>query len=322
MNKKFKSLENLIGNTPLLEISFKYKNEYRKLYSKAEYYNYTGSIKDRIVFYILKKSYENDLLKNEDVLIEATSGNTGISLSAIGSFLGHKVKIYMPEWMSEERKKLMTSFGAELVLVSKEQGGVKGASELVKKELEKDGYFSIFQFDNQYNVETHYFGTAIEIEKQLSKLNQNIDVFTAGVGTGGTVMGVNKYFKKNDKFKTFPIEPENSAVLSGSTDLKGHKIQGIGAGFFPKIVDLTNMETPITVNDDDAIRASQLLSRNFGLGVGISAGANLIGADKTVVTVFPDDNKKYLSTDYSKDIEIKDNFISKDIELLDIVAIK
>ena len=329
---KFKQLESLIGNTPLLEITLKYKNEIRKVYAKAEYYNYTGSIKDRIAYYILKKAYETNSIKESDSIAEATSGNTGIAFSGVGRFLGHRVKIFMPEWMSEERKKLILSFGAELRLTTKEEGGFEGSARLADEEAKKGGYFLPHQFSNDYNTEAHYNGTAKEIDKQILKFTDKIDGFVAGVGTGGTLMGVSNYFKEKDSnFKSFPLEPTNSAIMSGMKNLEEHKIQGIGDGFIPDIVKLNRLDDIITVDQDDSIIVSQMLAKTFGLGVGISSGANLlgvlkaqdtIGKNKVIATVFADDNKKYLSTDYSKKIDMKDNFMSKDIEFLDIKAVR
>lgn len=325
---KFKQLENLVGNTPLLEITLKYKGELRKVYAKAEYYNYTGSIKDRIAYYILKKAYETNTIKETDIITEATSGNTGIAFSGIGRFLGHKVKIFMPEWMSEERKKLILSFGAELRLVTKEEGGFEGSARMADEEAKKGGYFLPHQFSNKYNTEAHYTGTAKELDKQIKSFTNKIDGFVAGTGTGGTLMGISKYFKEKDKnFKSFPLEPDNSAIMSGSKKLQEHKIQGIGDGFIPEIVKMNELDNVITVNENDSIITSQMIAKTFGLGVGISSGANLlgvlkaqdiIGKDKIIATVFSDDNKKYLSTDYSKKIAIEENFMCKDIELLNI----
>lgn len=328
--EKFKDLESLVGNTPLLEITLKYKKEIRKVYAKAEYYNYTGSIKDRIAYYILKKAYENNIIKEGDKILEATSGNTGIAFSGIGRFLGHQVKIFMPEWMSEERKKLILSFGAELKLVSQEEGGFYGSTQLANEEAKQGNCFLPQQFSNKYNTEAHYTSTAQEIDKQIKFFTNHIDGIVAGVGTGGTIMGISNYFKeKYNNFKSFPLEPENSASMSGSKNIQEHKIQGIGDGFIPDIVDLKKLDNIITVNEDDSIIMSQMLAKTFGLGVGISSGANLlgvlkaqdiIGKDKVIATVFSDDNKKYLSTDYSSKIEPKDNYLTNDIELLDIKA--
>ena len=331
---KFKSLESLIGNTPLLEITLRYKKEIRRIYSKAEYYNYTGSIKDRVAYYILKKGYENNLITQDTVIAESTSGNTGISFCGVGKFLGHRVKIFMPEWMSEERKKLILSYGGELRLVTEEEGGFRGSRRLADEEGKKYNYFLPHQSSNICNTEAHYVLTAPEIDKQIKKYTDRIDGFVGGVGTGGTVMGVNNYFKqKNKNFKSFPLNPKKSPIDGSQEELQGHKIQGIGIddGFVPDILKLDELEKIISVNEDDSIIMSQMLAKTFGLGVGMSSGTNLLGAlkaqdiigsDKVIATVFADDNKKYLTTDYSKTIEIKDNFMCKDIELLDIKAIR
>ncbi|MDR1494620.1 MAG: cysteine synthase family protein [Rickettsiales bacterium] len=330
---KFKELEPLVGNTPLMEITLKYKGDVRKIYGKAEYYNYTGSIKDRIAFYILKRAYELGTINGDSIIVEATSGNTGIAFCAIGRFLGHRVKIFMPEWMSEERKILMRNFGAELRLVTEKEGGFVGSIELADEEAKKNGsYFLPHQFSNEHNSEAHYSSTAPELEKQLSKFGRTLDFFAAGVGTGGTIMGINSYFmRKNRDFKSFPIEPSTSAILSGSRDLKNHKILGIGDGAIPEIVRVGELSTPMVVEEDDAIIVSQMMAKVFGLGVGISSGANVLGVlkaqDRTggkgvFATVFADDNKKYLTTDYSRELEIKDNYLCGDIEFLDMKAIR
>jgi cysteine synthase A len=329
----FRELKFLIGNTPLLRVTLKYKGKLKKIYAKAEYYNYTGSIKDRIALYILEKSYREGLIKKGDTIVEATSGNTGIAFCGVGKFLGHEVKIFMPEWMSEERKRLMLGYGAKLRLVTKEEGGFGGSVQLVEEEAKNNNNcFLPHQFSNEYNTEAHYFSTAVELERQILKFEDNLDFFVAGVGTGGTIMGVNKYFKeKNKYFKSFPVEPSTSAALSGSKDLMEHKISGIGDSFVPEIVRLDELALPITVDDDDAIIVSQMLAKTFGLGVGISSGANLlgvlkaqdtIGSEGIFATVFTDDNKKYLTTDYSKELPVKDDYLCKDIEFLDLRAIK
>jgi cysteine synthase A len=332
MDVKFKTLDELVGNTPLLEITLKYKKQLRIVYAKLEYYNYTGSIKDRIAYYILKKAYQSNIITPDHIIAEATSGNTGIAFSGIGKLLGHKVKIFMPEWMSEERKKLILSYGAELRLVTKEEGGFIGSAVLVDDEAKNDKYFTPHQFSNEQNVEAHCNTTAVEIERQILKFSKNLDAFVAGVGTGGTVMGVNRYFKqKNKDFQSFPVEPDTSAIMSGDKVLKEHKIQGIGDGFIPEIVKLDLLSQPIKINEDDSIIVAQNLSKVFGIGIGISSGCNLlatlkaqdiIGVNKTVATVFADDNKKYLSTDYSSLIPSKDGFMSNDIEFLDMKAVR
>jgi cysteine synthase A len=328
--KNFKNLEALVGHTPLLEITLKYRGEIRKVYAKAEYYNYTGSIKDRIAYYILGKAYEFNFIKASDIIAEATNGNTGISFAGIGRLLGHRVRIFMPEWMSEERKKIIKSYGADLRLVTKEEGGFEESTRLVEDKARQGGFFLPHQFSNVDNSAAHYHGTAKEIFAQIGKFADHVDGTAIGVGTGGTIMGLNDFFReKFSNFKSFPLEPDNAAIMSGFRDLKEHKIQGIGDGFIPELVKLEQLERPILVNEDDSIVVAQMLAKIFGIGVGISSGANflgtlkaqdLIGKDKVIVTVFADDNKKYLSTDYSREIEIGDNFIAKDIELLDLRA--
>jgi len=328
---KINDLTKMIGNTPLLEIRLKYKNEERKVYAKAEYYNLTGSIKDRMAFHILKKSYELGRLKPGDNIVEATSGNTGIAFSAIGRALGHKVTIFMPDWMSKERINLMKSFGAEIKLVSKEEGGFLGSISKADKLAEEfENVFLPHQFSNEDNCEAHYLTTGPEIWYQLQEIGLKPDAIVAGVGTGGTIMGAGRYLREmNPDIKLYPLEPANSPTLSTGYQVGKHRIQGISDEFIPPIVKLEQLDDIIHVDDGDAIIMAQKLASTLGLGVGISSGANLIGAvmaqeklgkDSVVVTVFADDNKKYLSTDLMKEEPVKDGFISTDIELLSVKA--
>lgn len=328
--KKFENIKNMIGNTPLLEITLKYKGETRKVYAKAEYYNLTGSIKDRVAYYILENAYKTGNIKETDVIAEATSGNTGIAFSALGSYLGHKVVIYMPDWMSRERINLMKSFGAEIRLVSKEEGGFLGSIKMTEKLAEKGGVFLPCQFSNEDNTMAHYFTTGEEISNQLKAIGLTADGVVAGVGTGGTVMGIAKRLKEdNPECKAFPLEPLNSPTLSTGYKTGAHRIQGISDEFIPPILKMEEMYKVVSVDDIDSIIMSKMLSQRFGIGVGISSGANIlgclkaqdmIGGDKVIVTVLADDNKKYLSTDYSDDWEIKDNYMTKDIELVSVKA--
>lgn len=324
----------LINNTPLLEISLNFMGEPRKVYAKAEYFNFTGSIKDRIAYHILKNSYEAGLIKKGDTIAEASSGNTGISFSAIGSFLGNPVCIFMPDWMCKERVKLLESFGAKINLVSKKDGGFKGSIMLTEKMGIENNAFLPQQFSNSLNIDAHYKTTGQEILIQLHKLNKNPDGIIAGVGTGGTIMGIKKALKEvYPQCKSFPLDPSNSPTLATGGKITGpHRIAGIGDEFVPKIINLKELDDIIMVDDGDAINMSRKLSRDLGIGVGISSGANFLGAlkaqdilnnkDAVIVTVFADDNKKYLSTDLTKDIEIKSNYLSKDVELLDFCAIR
>lgn len=327
---KFNNIKKMIGSTPLLEINLKYKGENRKIYAKAEYYNLTGSIKDRVAFYILENAYKKGSIKENDIIAEATSGNTGIAFSALGSYLGHKVIIYMPDWMSKERINLMKSYGAEIRLVSKEDGGFLGSISMTEKLAENGSVFLPCQFSNEDNTMAHYFTTGEEISNQLHALGLTADGVVAGVGTGGTVMGIAKRLKEdNPNCKAFPLEPLNSPTLSTGYKTGAHKIQGISDEFIPPILNMEEMYKVVSVDDIDSIIMAKMLSQQFGIGVGISSGANIlgclkaqdiIGTDKTIVTVLADDNKKYLSTDYSNNWGIKDSYMTKDIELVSIKA--
>lgn len=329
--KRIESLSSLIGNTPLLEIHFKYKGMDRKVFVKAEQYNLTGSIKDRMALHIIDKGYRTGKLKEGYSIVEATSGNTGISFSAIGSSLGHKVIIFMPNWMSQERMNLIKSFGADIRLVSPEEGGFLGSIKMGEQLAEEnDDVFLPRQFSNEDNIEAHYNTTGPEILKQLEKLNLKPDGIVAGVGTGGTIMGIGKYMKKNNpNIKLYPLEPSSSPTLSTGHKVGQHRIQGISDEFIPPITKLDELDDIIDVHDGDAIIMAQRLASEMGLGVGISSGANFLGAikvqeilgpEKIIVTVFPDDNKKYLSTDLMKEELVKEDYISPQVELIDIIA--
>lgn len=331
--KRIEALRNLIGNTPLIEIHFKYKGENRRIFAKAEHYNLTGSIKDRMALHILSKVYEENLINPDANIVEATSGNTGIAFSAIGTALGNKVTIFMPNWMSEERINLIKSFGADIQLVSPEEGGFLGSIEMTEDLSKKDeNVFLPCQFSNKYNTEAHYLSTGPEIWSQLEGMNLKPDAIVAGVGTGGTIMGIGRYLKEeNPDIKVYPLEPSNSPTMSTGHKVGKHRIQGISDEFIPEIVDLDELDEIISVDDGDAIIMAQKLASKLGLGVGISSGANFLGAlkvqeelgkDSVVVTVFADDNKKYLSTDLMKEEPVKSDFLSTDIELIEIKAHK
>ncbi|MDR2824921.1 MAG: PLP-dependent cysteine synthase family protein [Prevotellaceae bacterium] len=327
-------LQSIIGNTPMLKIDYKFNGCSRTIFAKAEYHNLTGSIKDRMAYYILKQAYKEGELRPGMHIMEATSGNTGISFSALGRVMGHQVTIFIPDWMSAERINLMKSFGAAIRLVSKEEGGFLGSIQMTHdaKKADYNGVFLPRQFDNCQNCEAHFQTTGPEIVAQLSQLGCLPDAFVAGVGTGGTVMGVGAYLRTvNSDVKIFPLEPLNSPTLSTGTRVGKHRIQGISDEFIPAIVKLNELDKPIGVDDGDSIIMAQKLARNLGLGVGISSGANFLGAvkiqdemggDAIVTTVFADDNKKYLSTDYSREEPIKDDFISKNIELEKVTMIR
>jgi cysteine synthase A len=327
LQNKFMHLWDLIGDTPMLEIKFRYKNKTGSIYVKCEHYNLTGSIKDRMALYILEQAYKNGNIKPGDVIVEATSGNTGIAFAAIGKALGHTVKIIMPDWLSKERIHIIRSLGAETILVSKEEGGFLGSIALSEKMAKEDA--SVFlprQFENIYNAEAHERTTAKEIWMQLQSIDVTPDAFVAGVGTGGTIMGVGKYLHaRNPAIKIHPLEPLESPTLSTGHKVGSHRIQGISDEFIPAIVKLDQLDPIIKVSDGDSILMAQKLAAQLGLAVGISSGANLIGAIKAqndsdvpinVVTVFSDSNKKYLSTDLMKDEPVKESYISPEVELL------
>lgn len=332
--KKFEGLYAMIGDTPMLEVSIRYKGEYRKVYAKAEYYNFTGSIKDRIAYHIMKQSYEADMIKEGDLIAEATSGNTGISFSAIGAYLGNPVKIFIPDWMCKERINLIESFGAKVQCVSKEEGGFIGSIKFADEMGLKEGAFLPHQFSNPGNVDAHYKTTGKEILNQLKKLGKTPDGIVAGIGTGGTLMGIKKSIQEvYPKCKAFPLDPANSPIMASGGKIYGpHRIAGIGDEFIPEIVKLNQLNDVIMVDDGDAINMSRKLSSVLGLGVGISSGANFLGVikaqdilnnkDAVIVTVFADDNKKYLSTDLMNEQAIKPDHISQNIELIGLTAIK
>jgi cysteine synthase A len=317
----------------MVEISYRYKKEHRKIYVKCEHYNLTGSIKDRMALYILQQAYHSGKIKKEDVIVEATSGNTGISFSAIGKALGHMVKIIMPDWLSRERMDIISSMGAEVILVSKEEGGFLGSIALSEKMLAENGnVFLPMQFENKYNAEAHEKTTAKEIWMQLQSMDITPDAFVAGVGTGGTIMGVGRYLVSRDpRIRIHPLEPAESPTLSTGYKTGTHRIQGISDEFIPAIVKLEELDSVIKVSDGDSILMAQKLARELGLAVGISSGANIVGAiqlqnqpgmsKKIVVTVFSDSNKKYLSTALMNNEPVKEGYLTPDIELLDYDAI-
>ena len=313
-------MDKLIGNTPLIKIKYKYKNQIKEIYAKLEYYNLTGSIKDRMAYYIVKKEYENGNLKKGMPIIEATSGNTGISFSAIGAYFENPVYIFMPDWVSSERKSIMEMFGAHVTLVSKEQGGFRKCIELANELSNNLNGFRPNQFDNMDNIEAHYLTTGKEIVEKLD----NISGFVSGIGTGGTLMGISKRLKEsNPNMTTCALEPDDMPLFSSGKIFGSHKIDGIGDDFIPSIVNQNTIDTVITVDDDDAINMARMLGEKLGLGVGISSGANLLGSvllkekiGGNIVTVFPDCNKKYLSTDLSKKLDLNKDFISNKIQLI------
>ena len=286
----------MIGNTPMIKLN---NIGNSNIYVKLEKYNPAGSIKDRAVYYMVENLEKNGILKKGDVLVEATSGNTGIALSMIGSLKGYKVIIVMPETMSVERRTLMKAYGAKLILTDGSLG-MKGSIEKMNKLLsENSNYISLKQFDNEYNPLAHYETTGVEIYNQV----KDIDIFVCGVGTGGTISGVGKYLKeKNPNIKVVAVEPEGSPVISKNK--KGsHKIQGIGAGFIPKNYNKNVVDEVMTITDEESYKGVRIMAQKEGILVGISSGANIYAAlklcemypDKKIVTVAPDGIDKYMS---------------------------
>lgn len=330
---RFKELKHMIGNTPLLRIHFTFRGQRRVIYAKAEHMNMTGSIKDRMAFHILKKAYQEGRIRAGDTIVEATSGNTGISFAAIGRALGHQVVIFMPDWMSQERLALIRSLGAKIVLVSREQGGFSGSMRLTEEYAQNEQHvFLPSQFSNAANVEAHEETTGPEIWWQLHFHALKPDAFVAGVGTGGTVMGVGRFLQKqNPATCIHPLEPAESPTLSTGWKVGQHRIQGVSDEFIPAILELGKLDKVVSVADGDAILMAQKLAASLGLAVGISSGANFIGAlmvqnqmgpDAVVVTVFPDDNKKYLSTDLLREEPSRPGYLTTEVELTNYHAFK
>lgn len=290
----------MIGGTPLLKLSKIVGKDSADVYVKLEKLNPGGSIKDRAALGMVEAAEKQGYLKPGNVIVEPTSGNTGIALAMIGKLKGYKVIIVMPDTMSVERRSLMTAYGAELILTEGSKGmkgAIAAAEELTSK---NEGYFLPQQFTNLANSQKHYETTAVEIYNDVS----DVDVFTAGVGTGGTISGVGRKLKElNNNIKIVAMEPANSPVISGGQP-SPHKIQGIGAGFIPSVYDKNVVDEVITVTDEDAFKYARLLAKEEGILVGISSGANVaaaiklaqkLGKGKKIVTVAPDGGEKYLS---------------------------
>lgn len=305
MSNVYKSADQLIGKTPLLELTNTEKKLGLKatILAKLEYFNPAGSVKDRIAKAMLDDAEKSGKLKPDSVIIEPTSGNTGIGLASVATARGYRIIIVMPETMSVERRQLMKAYGAELVLTEGAKG-MKGAiAKAEELAAETPNSFIPGQFVNPANPEAHFLTTGPEIYEDT---DGKVDIFVAGVGTGGTVTGVGKYLKsKNPGVKVVAVEPASSPVLS--TGVAGsHKIQGIGAGFVPKVLDTTIYDEIITVANEDAFATGKLIGKNEGVLVGISSGAAVWAAielakrpenaGKNIVVLLPDTGDRYLST--------------------------
>jgi cysteine synthase A len=288
-----------VGGTPIITLSKIIDPNI--IFIKLEKNNITGSVKDRAAYFMIRRAeIEGKLGKDNNIIVEPTSGNTGIALAAIGRYKGYRVILTMPESMSVERRKILEKYGAELILTPADKG-MKGSIEKALEIVNEKNAFMPNQFENPANVLAHELTTGPEILKQM---DYNLDIFVAGVGTGGTISGVGKVLRRffNNKIKIVAVEPSSSPVISGGNPGK-HKIQGIGAGFIPKNLDLSILDEIITIEDDEAFEMQDILAKKEGLFVGISAAANIVAAkklaekypDKKIVTVAPDFGDKYLS---------------------------
>ena len=323
LDARFRHLWHLVGNTPMLALHYTCRGRPGRVFVKCEHYNLTGSLKDRMALYILHQAYLRCAIKPTDTIVEATSGNTGIAFAAIGRALGHPVRIIMPNWLSRERIAIIESLGADITLVSKEQGGFLGSIQLTEQLAAQGGVFLPQQFENQYNAEAHERTTGPEIWAQLASEGLRPTAFVAGVGTGGTVMGVGRYLKSQDpRVRVHPLEPAESPTLTTGYKVGSHRIQGISDEFIPAIVQLDELDAVVQASDGDAILMAQQLSRQLGLAVGISAGANVIGAirlaeelgpDAVVVTLLCDSNKKYLSTDLVRPEPVRAGYLAPEV---------
>jgi cysteine synthase len=323
---RIRGLECLVGGTPLLAIGYERSGRAGVVYAKAETFNMTGSIKDRMALHVLRRAYEKGATAPGALIVEATSGNTGISFAAIGRALGHDVAIFMPDWLSAERIDLIRSLGAAVHLVGAAEGGflgcIRGAEALAAA---TPGAFLPRQFANEDNSEAHALTTGPEIAAQLRGVGVAPAALVAGVGTGGTIMGTGRFLRGPwPGIRLHPVEPASSPTLTTGHCVGRHRIQGISDEFIPPIVDLGYLDEVIAIDDGDAILMAQMLAHRLGLAVGISSGANFLGAlmaqealgpDATVATVFPDSNKKYLSTDLMRDEPVRDGYRSPAVEL-------
>lgn len=296
----YENILDMIGKTPIIKLNSLTSKDMAEVYVKLEKYNPAGSIKDRAALGMIEAAEKEGLLNPNSIILEPTSGNTGIALAMIGRLKGYKVALVMPETMSLERRNLIKAYGAELILTD----GSKGMNGAIEKALElsskNPNYFIPQQFENINNPKKHYESTALEIIEDLP----NLSAFVAGVGTSGTITGIGKKLKEyNSSVEIIAVEPLNSAVISGKKP-SPHKIQGIGAGFIPKLFDPSIVDSIITVSDEDAFKTANDLAKLEGLFLGISSGANVfaaiqiakkLGPNHKVLAISPDGGEKYIS---------------------------
>jgi cysteine synthase A len=300
-----RSVLDFIGNTPMMELSVEHDGRPWRFFAKLEFMNPTGSVKDRIAHYIVERAEERGELKPDSVIVEATSGNTGIGLAMVCAVKGYKLIIVMPEHMSAERRKIMTGLGAELCLTPTADSfaGARARAEAMATKDPK--VFLTRQFQNDDNIACHYRTTGVEILRQLA--GTRIDAFVAGVGTGGTLMGVGRRLREiNPNVRLVAVEPTEAAILSGGVSVAAHPIAGIGDGFVPEIVDIKLLDWVEAVPGAEAVRMARHVGARYGMMVGVSSGANVLaaiaalrklGPEANVVTVLPDRSERYFSTD-------------------------
>lgn len=298
----FNKIYETIGKTPMVKLSGLTDENMAEILVKLEYFNPGGSVKDRVALSMIEAAERDGILKLGNTIVEPTSGNTGIGIAMIGAAKGYRVILVMPETMSIERRKLAKAYGAEIILTEGAKG-MKGAVEMAEKLVKENGYFMPQQFENIHNPEAHMKTTAEEI---INDTQGMVDVFIAGVGTGGTITGVSRILKERIKgVKIIAVEPKDSPVLSGGNP-GSHKIQGIGAGFIPDIMDMSLIDEIVTVSNESAFDTARHLGKSEGILVGISSGAAIyaavekakeIGKGKRIVVVAPDTGERYLSTE-------------------------
>lgn len=318
-----KAYETFAKNTPLVRIGYRLDGHTGFIYAKLESFNPSGSIKDRMAAFVMGRAEESGALRPGQPIVEVTSGNTGIAFAALGALTNHPVHIFMPDWMSDERKKLLRMYGAQLHLVSRQEGGFDGA---LKQSLAAAGELGAFlprQFENANNPLAHFYGTGAELLRDLPQ----VAGFAAGVGTGGTLMGVAQRLSGTGAVIA-ALEPTAAPMLAEGKVYGPHKIEGIGDDFVPAIIDRSRIHRVIGIVDDDAVFMAARLARELGLGVGISSGANFLGAVRLaqdvpgpVATVFADDNKKYLSTSLAQPVAPSPESQAARIELLSAVKV-
>ena len=308
----------LSGNTPLVRISYRLDGREGAVWAKLESYNPSGSIKDRVAEYMLEQAILRGELAPGQPIVEVTSGNTGIAFAAVGARTGHPVHLFMPDWASEERKKLMRLYGATLHEVSREDGGFLASFRMAEALAGELGAYQPRQFDNRDNVLAHRLTTGAELVRELPGITD----FCSGVGTGGTLTGTAQALRAAGPVRITAVEPDACALLSGGTSLRPHRIEGISDELIPSILDRRLIDRVQVLSDLDAVWMAARLSRELGLGVGISSGANFLGAaesdgpGRVSATVFPDDSKKYLSTSLSDPLPPSADSVAARIELL------